>query len=79
MRLCACKPLHDTLQSEIAEAVGESSVPELHVLLTRRTGEKHGGRGCFPPPSPWVCPTHLERKTGVKEMKEKRGNVKGGS
>lgn len=69
---CVCKPLNNALQSEITEAVSESSVPELHVLLTGRTGEQHGGRGCFPPPSPWVCPTYWERENRYTGDERKR-------
>lgn len=48
----ASRPLHDPFESEVAEAVGEAFLPELHVLPTRRTREKHGrGGGVLSSPS----------------------------
>lgn len=63
--LCICIPLHNPLQREVAEAVCQASLAELHVLLTGRAREQHGGRGGVLPPTPWVCPAHWEKGPGV--------------
>ena len=60
-------PLHNPLQSEVAEAVCQAFLSELHVLLTGRTWKQHGGMGRILPPPPWVRPTHWQMHAGCRE------------
>lgn len=66
-------PLDDPLQCEVAEAVCKAFLSQLHVLLTGRTWEQHGGMGGILPPPPWVCPTHWEKDAGVERMRKRHG------
>lgn len=60
-----CIPLHNPLQRQVAKAVCQAFLSELHILLTGRTWEQHGGMGRILPPPPWICPAHWDKDAGV--------------
>lgn len=57
-----CLPLHNPLQCEVAQAICQAFLPKLHILLTGRTWEQHGGMGGVLPPPSWVRPAHWEEE-----------------
>lgn len=55
-------PFHDTLQREVAQAVGEALLPQLHVSTTWDAGEHHHQRRALLTPAPRIRP--VSRRAG---------------
>lgn len=72
-------PLHNPLESEVSETVGEAFLPELHILLAGRAREQHGRSGGVLSPTTRVRSAHWgKRRMQVcrKEQGEREETLK---